>query len=366
MTTSRAAWFAILLLASSCLHAEEAAPNKPLRGAYIFLGPLVAGRTENEGRAAIQKALNSARKIGVNTVMPFANTMRGDVFWPSKIATGTIVAGWNPLAVLRDEARRRGMSFEPVVWALASGEDDPTGILVTHGDWALRRPDGGAPLGVLSPANPEARAWLGSLIEELVRDLQPDALWFEHLRYPFQAIDLDPAGQAELAKILEAAPVAERSARALRFREDSLTGLTRELSTKARAARPGIRLGVFSWGPNVVLNPMLAQTWPTWVDEGIIDRVIIAGYCYREEYGDRYLTVFRDRLTEALKINRSLKKPGEISFALGVKTTRGAVRSARDILDYRRVAAEAGVEGYSYFTLNALGRYIDQLAAAKP
>lgn len=366
MTTSRAAWFAILLTAASSLHGEEAAPKKPLRGAYILLGPLVAGRTENEGRAAIQKALNSARKIGVDTVMPFANTMRGDVFWPSRIATGTIVAGWNPLAVMKDEARKRGMSFEPVVWALASGEEEPTGVLVSHGDWALRRMDGGAPLGILSPANPDARAWLGSLIEELVRDLQPDALWFEHLRFPLRKVDLDPTGKAELAKILEATPVAERSMRALRFREESLTHLTRELSSKARAARPGIRLGVYSRGPDAVLDPLLAQAWPTWVDEGIVERVIVSGYCYREEFGDKYLNVFRERLTETLKINRGLKHPGEISFALGVKTPLGAVRNARDILEYRRVAAEVGVEGYAYFTLNTLPRFIDQLAATKP
>ena len=348
-----------LLLACATTRAE--APAKPLRGAYLHLNRLVAGKAEAEGRAAVARLLDRCRLAGVDAIMPFANTSAGEALWPSRVAPATVVSGWDPLRVVKEEARRRGMSFQPVLCTMISGHARPEGVLAAHPEWALREP-GGGPLGYISAASPGARAWLASLVEELVREADPDALWFDYLRFPNQAVDLDPTGRADLDVALAAASDAERPARAQRFREEALTGLARELSARARATKPGLTLGLYSWGPHVAANHKVAQAWPAWVDEGLIDVVNVSGYCYRENYGDRYMDAFRDRLAGAVAINRSLKRPGVVTFALGVRTSHGAVRDPREILDYRRAAAALGVDGYAYFTANTLDPYVDALA----
>ena len=77
----------------------------------------------------------------------------------------------------------------------------------------------------------------------------------------------------------------------------------------------------------------VAQDWRTWASKGYIDMVNISGYCYRKNYGDRYLKVFEKRLRGAVEINKALGSPVEITFCLGIRTSHGHIPRAQEVED---------------------------------
>jgi uncharacterized lipoprotein YddW (UPF0748 family) len=182
-------------------------------------------------------------------------------------------------------------------------------------------------LGYISPANPDARDWVTSLVAEVIH-YQPDGILLDYLRYPNRPVSLDPASSARLSEFQRDHPELLRGAAAQLFREEELSRLMKQIHDTVRATSETCQLALYSWGPHVTRDHPVGQTWHRWSQSGWVDMVNISGYCYPDNYGDRYMEVFRQRLADSVELNRSVQGRAEITFSLGVATSHGKIRDA--------------------------------------
>lgn len=350
--------FAGFLLAVHAAPAFPATKMEPLRAVYLHPAPFAAPALSPEERnARIGRALDTIRDCGLSTLLPYATTSGGGAYYPSALLPSAGEPGGDALGEIVRAARTRGLAVMPSLCVLVCGHDAPAGVLEQHPEWALRRP-GGAPMGWISPANPEARAWVVRAAVELTEKIAPDGILLDYLRFPNEPCELDPAAAAAFDT---AAPAGEdkagRGRRLQRAKEDALSALAAELSAALRAKQPGIRLGLYSWGPHVADNHPVAQRWPDWARDGLIDIVNVSGYCFRNNYKDAYLEVFEKRLRDSAALLRGTGADASLSFALGVHTSHGAIPSSGEIGEYMRRARAAGCDGVAVFAWASLEKF---------
>lgn len=310
---------------------------------------------------ATNRLLDQAQSIGLNTLFTYFTGSSGQAYYPSKLASRSHFGEHDPLAVLVTAARERGFQIWPVVCVAVCGNEQPAGILKDHPEWGLRHPDG-SPLGYLSPANPQARQWIVRIIEEILERDQPDGILLDYIRFHNRPLRLDVDAERRFEQSLPpACPPEEREQRFQAFKEAELTIWVSEISQAVRANPSGAALGMYCWGPHTIKNHLTAQIWPTWVERGYVDLVNISGYYHRSKYGERYLSLFEQRLREAKTLNEAARRPAMLSYALGVNTSHGRVNSAEEICEYLRTATAAGVPGVGYFPWTDLVPYVDEL-----
>jgi uncharacterized lipoprotein YddW (UPF0748 family) len=288
------------------------------------------------------------------------STSSGQAFYESGLLK-RVYSDFDPVRALSEESRRRDMGFYPVVPIAVCGDDAPAGVVLQHPQWAMRHPDG-RPMGYISPAHPDARKWIAAMIEEVVNKYRPDGIVLDYIRYANRPARLDPASEERFRKTLPPDCTAEEEAKRLQdFKEAELTELVRLISDTARAARPGLQVGAYIWGPHVAKDHQIAQVWPLWVERGYLDMVNVSGYCHRETYGEKFLDVFERRMVDSLELNRKLPKPAMVTFALGVNTSHGRVQGAEDIRSYLAIAERLQMDGVAYFTWDYLQPYLVDL-----
>ena len=351
--------FLLMALGVSLDVTASAALLEPLRAVYLHPAPFNDAEMSAEQRASrIAAVLEDARDCGLSTVFPYANTSGGRAYYPSQYLRPAGTEDGDTLGLIAREAQARGLGVIPAMCVLVSGHDTPEGILETHPDWALRTPSG-EPMGWISPAHAEARAWVAGMVQELVARVRPGGVLLDYLRYPNEDVLLDPASAAAFDA---AAPAGEteaaRKERLQRFKEESLSTLAGEISQALRSQQPDIRIGLYTWGPHVPFKHPVAQSWPDWVRNGYIDIVNISGYCYRKNYGERYLEVFEKRVRDSVELARQTGTSPSLSFALGMHTSHGALESASEITVYRSLAEKAGCPGVAVFAWAGLEKFL--------
>lgn len=356
----RFAWVAIVLVAWLAAPAAQAAP---LRALYVHTDRVAPADAPPETRAtAVREMIEMAARCGFDTLFPYANTTGGHAHYSGAPLAASEAGGWGALDAVVAAARADGLHIMPAVCVLASGHDAPAGILDTHPEWALRDADG-APLGWLSPAHPDARAWIVALLANVVERTGADGLLLDYLRFPNKETRLDPESAARFEA--EAPPgetTEDRATRLQRFKENAISVLMGEIAGALRAERPYLRLGLYTWGPHVASGHRVAQPWPRWVAAGQIDLVNVSGYCYRDNYGDCYLERLEERLAGAARLAREDGGTAELSFALGLKTSHGAVPRAGEIPAYLDTARRAGVPGVAVFAWSSLAPMAEEVS----
>lgn len=335
---------------------------RPFCGAYLHLHKMLQPDSDSAAQAKILvRELDRMKQFGLNALLPFVTTSSGKALYDSALLPERAYANSDPVGILARETRARGIGFYPVVPVVVCGDEKLAGILLQHPEWALRHPDGRA-MGYISPAHPEARRWLADVIREVVAKYQPEGVVLDYIRYANRPLRLDPAGEERFRKSLPGiCPLAEEKQLLQRFKESELTELVRLISETARAERPELKLAAYCWGAHVAKDHQISQAWPLWVERGYLDMVNISGYCHRETYGEKFLNVFEQRMSEALKLNRQLPKPAVLTFALGVNTSHGRVHSVDDIRSYLAIADRLKLDGVAYFTWEYLQPYVDEM-----
>lgn len=358
--------FRCLLMSMLALPALAAGDAKPFSGVYIHPSEFADPALAPEAREALMdKTLDGIQACGFTTIIPYANTTSGAVYWPGTDAPRAGAEDWDTLGIFAGKARARGLKVMPVLCVLAAGHEEPTGILSAHPDWALR--DGtGKPLGWISPANEAARAWVTALVLSLVKHVQADAFMLDYMRFPSQGgVTLDPAAMAAFDA---AAPGDEsdgdRKARLQEAKEAALTQLMREIGGALRAHDPALPIGLYTWGANVTSGHAIAQQWPVWLREGHLDLLNVSGYCYRDNYGDAYLEAFEKRLRDAGELAQQCRPSAELTFALGVKTSHGAIETAAAMETYLSIAQRLGYTGVAAFAWKSLEKFTEETAKA--
>jgi uncharacterized lipoprotein YddW (UPF0748 family) len=345
-----------------CICVDAADVPQPLRASYFHPNRVIPPKgTPEEQTTAIQTTLDRFESSGFNAIFPYFTGSSGDAYYASTLHATRVYGERDPLAELIQEARHRKIQVYSVLCATVCGNNAPAGILKEHPEWALRHPDGTL-LGYISPAHPEARKWLATVADEIVRNYQPDGIILDYIRYHNRPLLLDPAADQRFrASLPEGATPEQEKQLMQQFKEDELTELVRLYSETVRNARSETLLGIYSWGPHVAANHQIAQCWPRWVKDGYLDLVNLSGYYHHDKYGDKYLEMFEQKMRGAVELNRDTGRPVPLSFALGVETSHGKVHSADDIRIYLNKAAEVQLDGFVAFTWNTLLPYLDEL-----
>ena len=315
---------------------------------------------EDAAPDAIATAMDTIAACGFDTIYPYATTSSGTSFYPSAILESTRAARPDTLGDVARAARERGLRVVPAVCVLSSGHHTVRGPAAAHPAWALRTPDGEA-MGWLSPAHPLAREHVVTVVREVLDHTGADGILLDYLRFPNEAVQLDPESALRFSLDAPEDESAEaRAARLQHFKEQALSRLTAEISATVFRAKPDAVLGVYTWGPHVPFDHRVAQRWPDWVQAGYINLVNVSGYCYPENYGEAYLDVFAKRLQGAADLIQASGKDVPLTFALGIKTSHGAISSTQDIRDYLRIARGIGVQGTAVFSWTHFLPYVER------
>jgi len=361
-------------LAASCASAHAAGDSAATRPAVPFMGAYVhmemvykKGADPAARREAISRAMDRFKASGLRVVMPYATTTAGTAWYDSDVIPVRQAKDWDPLRTFVDEARKRGLAVWPVVCVVPSGgEKQPGGILLKRPEWALRDKND-KPIGYLSPCNPQARDHMVSVVKEIVTKYQTEGVLLDYLRFPSAVTRPDPDSAARFEKEYpnsRTADAATQKKHLQAFKEKNLTELARQISVELRKVKPDVRIGLYTWGPQVTRSHNVAQMWPEWAARGYLDMVSVSGYCYRDNYGEKYLQVFEDRLKDAARVMKEAGAPAELTLTLGVKTSHGQVQNAAEIADYLRIARRLGIRGIAIFTWSYLEPYLEDVMKA--
>lgn len=355
----------VLAMSGASIPGAEPAAHEPFLGAYIHLPAWFRDKADEAARQhAIVDNLDRFRESGLRVLMPFVTTTRGQAEYPSQLIPDRVWGSWDPVDMIVREAHQRGLKVYPVMCVLACGHDRPAGVLRAHPEWALRDRAGG-PLGFISPGHPEARKWVISVLKEIATKYRPDGILLDYCRYPGTEARMDPEAQARF----EASHPAERfppkssqyNDEFRAFKRECLTELVGQISGELRALEPKPRIAVYMWGAHELKG---TRDWRTWVDRGYLDMLNLTGYAYREQYGDDYLKVLDDRFRDAAAVLRELNTPVEFTICVGVSTSHGKIREAREIEDYLRIGERHGTTGASIFTWETLQPYLAEVKKA--
>jgi len=347
------------------LGAAASRPNGPFMGAYIHLPTWFAGKTDETARErAIVENLDRFRESGLRVLIPFVTTTSGQAYYPSGLIPDKTWGSWDPVAVMVREAHKRGLQVYPVMCVLACGHKEPAGVLKRHPEWALRD-KAGQPLGFISSGHPEARKWVVAVLTEIATRYQPDGILLDYCRYPGTEARMDPVAQAKFDASHPAEKFPPKSA-ALKeefrkFKRGCLTELVGQISGALRALKPAPRIAAYMWGAQELKG---TRDWKTWAARGYLDMLNLTGYAYREQYGDKYLKVLDDRFRDVAVVLKELHNPVEFTICVGINTSHGKIREAREVEDYLEIGKRHGVQGASIFTWETLQPYLPAVKKA--
>lgn len=110
----------------------------------------------------------------------------------------------------------------------------------------------------------------------------------------------------------------------------------------------GLKLSAYVW--TSVSRYIVAQDWPKWVRSGYIDFIIPTGYVYS-------IDEFKRLCEDAKYISGGV----DTYICIGVKTSHGFIENYRDLRSYISVAKDVGLNGYVFFTLEALLPMLDKI-----
>ena len=338
---------------------------EPFMGAYINIPQLFDGKADQPSRErSISENLDQFRASGLRVLMPFVVTTDKKAHYPSRLISQRPYGDWDPLALLIREGRRRGLETYPAVCVMASGGDRPTGILKEHPEWALRD-RAGEPVGYISAGHPDARRWIVALLKEIATDYRPDGLLLDYLRFPSDSAQLDPVSQArfDAAHPAEQFPPGSRqhAEELLKYKRECLTELVGQISGELRALDPRPRIALYMWGAHELKG---TRDWRAWADRGYIDMLNLTGYSFPKQYGDKYLDVLEGRFRDVAAVLKELGRPVEFTICVGINTSHGKIREAREIQDYLSIGKRCGVQGASLFTWHYLQPYLTEVMRA--
>ena len=275
-----------------------------IRAIWLDRGTIVRAKSEQD----LAKIFDQLATAGFNTVF-FETVNASYPIYPSRIAPeqNPLVKGWDPLAAAVKLAHERGMELHAWVWMFAAANrrhnailnqpaDYPGPVLKAHPDWAMfdrqgRLFDQNTKKGFLDPANPEVRAYLTNLLEEIATRYQVDGIQLDYIRYPFQdpsanqTFGYGQAGRQQFQALTGVDPVnVAVGDRVLwqkwtDFRIQQIDTFVESVSRRLKAQRPNLILSAAVFPlPRPERLQRLQQNWEDWAIRGDIDLMIPMTY----------------------------------------------------------------------------------------
>ncbi|RMH20918.1 MAG: hypothetical protein D6701_03320 [Gemmatimonadetes bacterium] len=396
MTPGRAARWTLLFTLALAACRPVGAPRTP--------GPAAAGETlppADEVRGlwvvrttlgdpdAIREMVRRADEAGFNTLLVQVRG-RGDAYYRSDLLPlAPAVAerpGFDPLALVIDEAHRRGIEVHAwvntyIVAGLGDLPEDPRHVVRAHPEWLavprdlareLRAVDPRDPAYVqrllawarehrdrveglyLSPARPEVKERIYRVWMELARGYELDGIHFDYVRYPGPDFDyspyavdrfrrwvsrrLSPARRAELERASGGDPLAWPDALPGpwdEFRREQVSELVERVSYGVKADRPDLLVSAAVFADPVDAVRYRYQDWPSWVAEGLLDVVAPMAYTPDDER-------FRSLVADAVE------RAGPRRVWAGIGAYQTTPQGTLDKIDIARRQGAHGVLLFSY------------------
>lgn len=351
--------------ASAELAAARTAESRPAEGRATWVRP------EETTPAAIEATLDRIDTAGFNIVF-LESIYQGYTIYPSEAAAAAGVApqrpnmvGFDPLQVWIDGAHARGIELHPWIHTFFVGSDQTGGVgpvLSVHPEWAaVQRRDVGGPLGpsiaepgyyFLDAAHPEARAYVQSLLTELVTGYDIDGVHLDYIRYPVsQPWETAGYSYSDYSRQSFAAehgvdPFTLTPADAawqtwVDWRIENVTSFVGEVRAMQQAESPDIALSAAVFADPVDGLDKKFQNWGDWVDRGYVD--LLTGMSFGTS-GD---SVARD--TEVMR-----ERVGENQYLY--TATYGPFRGSTPatVLEQISAVTDAGSDGVGLFAWNQL------------
>jgi uncharacterized lipoprotein YddW (UPF0748 family) len=257
----------------------------------------------------VERAIARAREIGVRGLLAQV-VARGDAFYRSDIlprSESLKQPDFDPLGFLLERAHAAGLEVHAwvncmLVWSLPQAPKDPRHVVNAHPEWIARLEDGrpmtsltarqcrrlGVEGAFLSPALPGVRAWLGSVVKEIVSRYPVDGVQLDYIRLPGVALRGESGALVETAAGDPAAPAPVRARRApppSRARTPRteaecahVAAVVGEVRDSLAGVRPGLPLTAAVIADTVTAVRTNAQRWTAWLREGLIDRAFTMCY----------------------------------------------------------------------------------------
>lgn len=308
------------------------APEDEVRGVWVV-------RTTLTDREQIREMVRRTDEAGFNTLLVQVRG-RGDAYYESGVEPrspwlGGTERDFDPLAVLLDEAHRRGLEVHAwvvaqLVWGLSPLPDDPDHLVNRHPEWlsvprglaedlwrveprdpgfvqalhAWAVDNGDRVEGLfVDPGHPAVRDRLVAVVQDLLQSYDLDGVHLDYLRYPSPEFDYS---RRSLARFREWAgtrlPLGLASSLDARVARGDVTVWAREhpdlwdgfrksqVSTLVRAVRRAVdavdaaaTLSVAVFADPVDAERGRFQEWRAWLADGTVDVVAPMAYTPDDE-----------------------------------------------------------------------------------
>ncbi|MBI3586565.1 MAG: family 10 glycosylhydrolase [Ignavibacteriales bacterium] len=241
-------------------------PKRELRGAWIATVTNIdwplrnsngTAKTPGEQQTDLLTLLDSLKRVGINAVM-FQIRPSCDAFYKSSIEpwsewlTGTqgqapSDPNYDPLQLAIDACRARGMElhawFNPYRAVVNANTSTIADNHVTKTKPQLIRDymSGSTPIKVLDPGEPETRTYVTSVIMDVVRRYDIDAVHFDDYFYPYPVSGLSFPDAATYNTYGGGLPLGD-------WRRDNVNKLIKMISDSIKAVKPRVKFGISPFG----------------------------------------------------------------------------------------------------------------------
>ncbi|WP_339094383.1 family 10 glycosylhydrolase [Deinococcus sp. VB343] len=261
-------------------------------------------------RAQVQQTVEDAVALGVNTLFVQA-IRRGDCLCMKSglplITDQALEKDFDPLAVITRLAHERGLKV--IAWASVTGVANaavpstaPGHVMKTHGpnsgaqSWLARRADGSwleGRDGWLDAGIPGAADFMVQSVVGLVRNYPVDGLQLDRIRYPDGGNwGYDPKTLARYrAETGASGTPAASDPRWQAWKREQVTALVRRIALEVKSVRPDawMSAATITYGAPPAPGDLaafaksrtmtdVAQDWPTWVQQGLIELNVPMNY----------------------------------------------------------------------------------------
>lgn len=302
------AWGAILVLLAALLFTPNAWSQQPkyeMRGAWVTTvynldWPLSRYDSPGVQRAEMANLFNELKSTGINAVFfqvrSEADAMYASSLEPwSRFLTGTQGRApnptYDPLAEAIEMAHDRGMELHAwinpfrAVSALGKGGLAASHVVWQRPDWILdvtykgtEDDKRGSVITILDPGNPQARAWIVAVIDDIVSRYDVDGIHFDDYYYPYPPYAIGMEDETTFNTYGNDFASMED------WRRANVNAFMDEVSEAIRAANPGKKFGVSPigiWRNGVPFGIVGLDTYDvvyadplTWMSEDDVDYLV--------------------------------------------------------------------------------------------
>lgn len=358
--------------ASGPLPAEPAAPAAgaamlPYRAVWFSYleWPLFDTTSAETFTASVGAAFDRCAAAGLNVVVvqvrPFSDAIYPSSIYPwSHLVTGVQgqAPGFDPLAILIEQAHARGLVFEAWVnpYRVRLNNSTPAGALaadhpaVLHEDWAIEA-NGGL---YYDPALPEVQQMVVDGVTELVQNYNVDGIEFDDYFYPTtdEAFDED-----SFARYGAGQPLNE-------WRRGNVNTLVQKVYAAVKAVRPAVVFGISPQGNNDNNYHQQYSDVGLWLSTpGFVDYVmpqVYWGYHYTLSNGSARFA-FENLVREWTAMPRA--DSVSLAFGLGAyrvgegdgsSTESDEWQTGHNLADMVRTVQAYGADGYGVYRYESL------------